>query len=243
MAKIDKKSIVLDADSYKVSMHKQYPPGTKTVFSYISSRGGSEKTFNFGLQAFLRDVLTKVVTKEEVEFAKTFWNAHGEPFPYDEWMYIVDKHFGVLPLAVYGLDEGLLIPSKVPVVVIYNTDPKCYWLTTWVETPMLRAIWYPTTVATQSYEIQQIIKSYLDLSGDISGACFKLHDFGSRGTSSNESASLGAMAHLATGAQGTDTALGILAAHEFYDADIAKTAWSIPAAEHSVACSYGRNSD
>lgn len=31
-------SILLDVDSYKVSMWKQYPPGTEYVYSYIESR-------------------------------------------------------------------------------------------------------------------------------------------------------------------------------------------------------------
>lgn len=242
-SQINTKSIVFDTDSYKVSMSKQYPPNTEFVYSYISSRGGKPEAFYFGLQAFLRDVLSKKVTKEEVEAANIFWTAHGEPFPYEEWLYIVNELNGVLPLEVYGLDEGTFVPSNVPMVVICNTDPKCYWLTTWVETPMLRAVWYGTTVATKSFSIRQIIKSYLEKSGDVSGLNFKLHDFGSRGASSNETAALGGMAHLATGAMGTDTAISIIAANQFYDAPIATTAFSIPAAEHSTITSWGRDKE
>ena len=34
------KNIILNTDSYKVSMFKQYPAGTTGVYSYIESRGG-----------------------------------------------------------------------------------------------------------------------------------------------------------------------------------------------------------
>ena len=35
-----KTSIILNTDSYKCSMFKQYPPNTEYVYSYIESRGG-----------------------------------------------------------------------------------------------------------------------------------------------------------------------------------------------------------
>lgn len=33
-------NLILDSDSYKYSMFKQYPEGTEVVYSYIESRGG-----------------------------------------------------------------------------------------------------------------------------------------------------------------------------------------------------------
>ena len=38
-------------------------------------------------------------------------------------------------------------------------------------------------------------------------------------------------------------AIGILAANEYYDADITATGFSIPASEHSIPTSYGRGID
>ncbi len=236
-------SIVLNVDSYKSSMFKQYPPGTEVVYSYVESRGGADSVTNLGLQTFIKDVLMKQVTKEEVEYAAEFWAAHGEPFPKEEWMYIVEEYEGRLPLSIRGLDEGLNVPTGTPVATIYNTDPKCFWLTTWVETAMLRAIWYPSTVATRSLAIQKVIKEYLKKSGDVAGLPFKLHDFGARGASSYETAMLGGMAHLATGAMGTDNVTGIFGAEKWYDADPKATGYSIPAAEHSTVTSWGRENE
>ena len=50
------KNIILNTDSYKVSMFKQYPAGTTGVYSYIESRGGRyDRTVFFGLQAFIKE--------------------------------------------------------------------------------------------------------------------------------------------------------------------------------------------
>lgn len=236
-------SILFDTDSYKVSMWKQYPAGTEYVYSYITARGGIyDKGVFFGAQSFIKEVLSKPVLREDVELAKVFWEAHGEPFNYDGWMHIVEKYNGYLPLMVKTLDEGLVVPVGTVLATVVNTDSQVPWLTTWVETAFLRAIWYGTTVATQSWSIKQVIKQYLVMSGDVGGLPFKLHDFGSRGVSSKESAVLGGMAHLVN-FMGTDTAVAILGAARYYGADVKNTAFSIPAAEHSTITSWGRGNE
>jgi nicotinic acid phosphoribosyltransferase len=65
----------------------------------------------------------------------------------------------------------------------------------------------------------------------------KLHDFGFRGSTSKESASIGAGAHLVS-FQGTDTLPGIMFARRYYHEQMA--GFSIPAAEHSTITSWGR---
>ena len=233
-------SILTNTDSYKVSMWKQYPPGTEYVYSYIEARGGQyDSTVLFGIQAFIREYLTKPFNQADIEFADKFWTAHGEPFNREGWQYILDKHNGILPVEITSVDEGLVIPTRNVLASIVNTDPKVHWLTTWIETALLRAVWYPTTVATQSWNIKQLLKTYLEKSGNPANVAFMLHDFGARGVSSYESAKIGGMAHL-TNFMGTDTAIAILGAHEYYDADIYTTAFSIPAAEHSTITSWGR---
>lgn len=237
------KNIIFDTDSYKVSMWKQYPPGTEYVYSYITSRGGKyRKTKFFLAQKFVRDLAKVRVTMADVDFADKFWTAHGEPFNREGWTYIVEEHGGRLPLEIRTLDEGVVVPTGTILATVVNTDPKCYWLTTWVETAFLRDVWYGTTVATQSWSIKQVIKDYLEKSGDLAGLPFKLHDFGSRGVSSNESAVSGGMAHL-TNFMGTDTAIALFGAAEYYNADMYSTGFSIPAAEHSTITSWGRGNE
>jgi len=232
------KNIILNTDSYKVSMFKQYPAGTTGVYSYIESRGGRyDRTVFFGLQAFIKEYLLEPITQADIEIADELLTAHGEPFNRAGWQYILDNHNGYLPVVIRAVPEGTMVPVKNVLATIENTDPKCYWLTTWLETALLRAIWYPTTVATQSKMVKNIITEYLEKSGDPTTIDFKLHDFGARGVSSLESAGIGSAAHLVN-FMGTDTISGVLFAREYYNAGIA--GFSIPAAEHSTITSWGR---
>jgi nicotinamide phosphoribosyltransferase len=219
----------------------QYPEGTEYVYSYIESRGGKyDKLVFFGLQAFLREYMTTPVTSTMVKQARDIMALHGEPFNEEGWNYIVNVHGGVLPVEIKSVDEGSVMYLKNVLVSIVNTDPKCYWLTSFLETALLRAIWYPTTVASNSYHSKEIIMEFLELNGSPELIDFKLHDFGARGVSSLESAALGGMAHLIN-FMGTDTVSGIMAAMEYYDADVC--GFSIPAMEHSTVTSWGRENE
>jgi nicotinamide phosphoribosyltransferase len=233
-------SIILDTDSYKVSMSCQYPPGTEYVYSYIESRGGKYAETEFlGVQA-LAQYLATPITQEQIDYADKIWTAHGEPFNRAGWQYILDVHGGRLPIRIRAAKEGLIIPTKNVLCTIENTDPKVPWLTTWVETPALRAIWYPTTVGTMSWDMKQFILKYLEKSGDPSTISFKLHDFGARGVSSMESAGLGGAAHLVN-FMGTDTMSGVLHIMDTYGGDVC--GFSIPASEHSTITSWGRDNE
>lgn len=235
------KNILLNTDSYKVSMFKQYPAGTTGVYSYIESRGGRyDKTVFFGLQAFIKEYLLDPITQADIDVADEILTAHGEPFNRQGWEYILRVHNGYLPIVIRAVPEGTVVPVKNVLATIENTDPECYWLTTYLETALLRAIWYPTTVATQSYTIKRVILDYLEKTGDPATIDFKLHDFGARGVSSMESAGIGGAAHLVN-FMGTDTVSGVLYAREFYNAGIA--GFSIPAAEHSTITSWGRDNE
>jgi nicotinamide phosphoribosyltransferase len=235
------KNIILNTDSYKVSMFKQYPVGTTGVYSYIESRGGRyDRTVFFGLQAFIKEYLLEPITQSDIDIADEILTAHGEPFNRQGWQYILDKHMGYLPVVIRAVPEGTVVPVKQVLATIENTDPKCFWLTTWLETALLRAVWYGTTVATQSYTIKQVILDYLEKTGDPSTIDFKLHDFGARGVSSLESAGIGDAGHLIN-FMGTDTITGILFAMEYYNTGVC--GFSIPAMEHSTVTSWGRDGE
>lgn len=232
------KSPILNVDSYKCSMWTQYPQGTTGIYSYIESRGGRyDSTVFFGLQAFIKEYLTKPITQQDIDQAEELLAVHGEPFNRAGWQYILKQHNGYLPVVIRAVPEGTVVPVKNVLAVIENTDPNCFWLTTWIETSLLRAIWYPTTVATQSNKIRNTILEYLEHTGDPNLIDFKLHNFGARGVSSFESAGIGGAAHLVN-FNGTDTLTGVLYAKEFYNAGV--SGFSVPAAEHSTITSWGR---
>lgn len=248
MANLSKnfENLLLNTDSYKTSHWLQYPPQTEYLSSYIEPRGGIfTETVFFGLQAFLKEYLTTPITQQDIDEAAIMLAAHGVPFYKAGWQYILDQHQGYLPVAIEAVPEGTVVPNKNAVVQIINTDPQCYWLVSYLETALLRAVWYPSTVASLSYACKKIIRAGMENSAEsLAGLPFKLHDFGARGASSLETAALGGLGHLVN-FSGTDTLSALIGASRWYGMQTTELmpAFSIPAAEHSTITSWGREGE
>lgn len=235
-------NIAMMTDSYKASHWKQYPKGTTKIYSYLESRGSkmSDKTLFFGLQYYLKRYLVgKVIDRAGVDVAEKFWEQHLGPGIFDrtKWDYIVENLGGKLPIKIRAVREGEWVPNHNVLLVIENTDPNCFWLTNFLETLILK-IWYSISVATNSGNIRKLIGEYLDDTADRVGLDWKLHDFGYRGVSSEETAGIGDMGHLVN-FNGTDTVAGIWYAREFYNTE-AMLGGSIPASEHSTITTWLR---
>lgn len=234
-------NIILATDSYKHSHFLQYPPEARAISAYVEARPNdfADEVLFLGLQPFVLNYLARPISQADIDEAEAICAAHGVPFNRAGWQIILDEHGGFLPLEIRALPEGMVVPTGVPLVQVETTDPRLPWLATFIETALLRAVWYPTTVATLSRQCRLIIRAGLErTSDDPEGQLpFKLHDFGARGVSSGESAALGGMAHLVN-FMGTDTMEGLMAARRYYGADMA--GFSIPAAEHSTMTSWGR---
>jgi nicotinamide phosphoribosyltransferase len=233
-------NMILNTDSYKYSHYAQYPPETAAISAYIESRPGGrhDQVLFFGLQMFLKEYLTRRITMADVDEADELVTAHGLPFNRAGWETLVTRHNGSFPLLIEALPEGMIVPVGTPLVQLRNTDPDFFWLPTFIETALLRAVWYPATVATVSYNVRQIITAALEKSCDdyTDVLPFRLHDFGARGATSFEQAGLGGVAHLVN-FMGTDTVAGLVYARKYYDEPMA--GFSIPAAEHSTMTSWG----
>src|SRR5712692_7512199 len=193
MLKTEPRNLVLQTDSYKFTHWKQYPPGTQYVYSYLESRGGMfHRTLFFGLQYYLLKYLCgPVVSEQDVLDAQEFVDRHIAPdvFNADGWMHIVRNRGGTLPVIIKAVPEGSTVDVQNVLMTIENTDPHCYWLPNYLETLLLK-VWYPITVATLSHAIRKVILDALQRSGDPSLIDFKLHDFGYRGVSSEETAGI-----------------------------------------------------
>jgi nicotinamide phosphoribosyltransferase len=237
-------NLVLQTDSYKFTHWKQYPPGTEYVYSYLESRGGMfPQTLFFGLQYYLLNYLCGVVVDEEdVVEARAFVDRHIAPgmFNFEGWMHVVRKHGGRLPVVIKAVAEGNSVDVQNVLMTIENTDPQCYWLTNYLETMLLK-VWYPITVATLSSAIRKVVLGALQRSGDPALIDFKLHDFGYRGVSSEETAGIGAAAHLIN-FKGTDTVAGVRLLQHYYQSQEME-GFSIPAAEHSTITAWGRENE
>lgn len=239
-------NMILNVDSYKHGHFLMYPPGTSHVSSYIEARGSDDPDFKstlfFGLQMFLKEYLSKPITMEDVLEAKAIVEAHGEPFNFEGWKHIVTEHGGYIPVIVEAVPEGSIVPLNNVLVQVMNTDPMVPWITSFIETAILRAVWYPTTVATQSWTIRKCLQAYAEKCGSVEGVDFKLHDFGARGASSAETSMIGGLAHLASGALGTDTVLSLVAARRYYNEENI-AGYSVPAAEHSTITAWGEDNE
>lgn len=238
-------NLALNSDSYKFSHAVQYPLGTTALFSYIEARGtttGIDGTLFFGLQDFIKNYLSTPITHKDIDEAKAIIEAHGEPFNEAGWRYIVDKYNGYLPVKIRAVKEGTFVKTHNVLVTCESTDPHCAWIESYLETALLRGVWYPTTVATNSFYCKRLIMEALRKTSDNPEAeiSFKLHDFGARGVSSLESAAIGGMAHLVN-FMGTDTVSGIIRAMESYNSGVC--GFSIPAAEHSTMTSWGKDNE
>jgi len=186
--------------------------------------------------------------RPRVFFSKHFdnpvWKYDSKLFNRGGWEYILKEKKGMLPVKIKAVPEGTVLTHKNVLFTMENTDPKCFWLTNYLET-LLVQVWYPTTVCTQSRAQKDIIVKALRNTGSedvISNDLhlFKLHDFGFRGVSSVESAALGGAAHLVH-FRGTDTMAALVVANECYHEPCA--GFSIAASEHSTITSWGKEGE
>lgn len=231
---------ILNTDSYKFSHFLFYPEESKEMYSYLESRGGRYPyTMFFGLQPIL-DRFAIPVTEDHVKEAKRFNSLHGTPFNYDGWMYIVKQHQGRLPVEIKSVLEGTRVPTRNAMVTIRNTDPACAWLTSYLETALLR-VWYPTTVATRIDLMKKKIKPFFEETSDnLQNLQFALIDFSSRGSTSYESSEIGGSAYLVH-FQGSDNVPAVQFTNENYSCEM--SGFSIPATEHSIMCSFGEEDE
>ncbi len=242
-------------DFYKIGHRNQYPAGTETVYSTWIARSsrleGVDKVVAFGFQAFVQRYLIEYFNeeffgrdKEEVlaEYSRVIRNTLGETSP-DTSHLAALWDLGYLPLEIRAVPEGTLVPLRVPMLTIVNTDPRFFWLTNYVETLFSTESWMASTSATMALEYRKLFERYGRLTGgDETAISFQGHDFSMRGMSSVEAAALSGAGHLLS-FTGTDTIPAILFLERYYGAntDSELVGASIPATEHSVMCAYGND--
>lgn len=243
------RNIILASDAYKFSHPFVVRKDIEGATSYIEARGGwAEEVVFFGLQAYIREYLSTPLTMKDVDKAERYAKSALIPFNRPMWERVVKEFDGYVPVTIQAVPEGMPVPVGVPVVQVSSTEmPE---IVADIETSILRAIWYPSTVATLSREIKKNIRNYyiatsdLDTNEAITLAC-ALNDFGARGVSSGESAALGGLSH-AVNFLGSDTMEAIDAAVVYYDHDLDKdgpVVISVPATEHSVTTMNGEDGE
>lgn len=247
-------------DFYKADHRRQYPEGTQLVYSNFTPRGDRhckipeaynrhEVTF-FGLQYFLKHFLLETWNREFFEQPKeevvlrykrrldTSLGLGAVPVEHIEALH----DLGYLPICIRALPEGTAVPIRVPVLVIFNTLPRFFWLTNYLETILSCYLWKPITTATIARHYRLMLQNYAEITGaDTNFIDFQAHDFSFRGMSGPEDAALSGAAHLVF-FKGTDTVPAIDLIEDFY---VTKDGigYSVPATEHSVMCMGEKESE
>lgn len=245
---ISKENPLLATDVYKMGHMEQYAPGCNKVYSYLTAR--SNKTFSktvfFGLQYYLKEYLSIKLTPE---MGKEFLNYRkmilGSNSPEVESKIIALCELGYFPLEIKAVEEGSVIPVKNVLMTITNTVDDFYWCVGFVESLILK-LWYSVTVASCCYTYRETVEKYfsetvgenLQFLKD-----FTVHDFGYRGDSSEEGAALSGASHLIS-FLGSDTVPALPFSIRYYNADTNEPIMlSVPASEHSVMCSFGKDDE
>lgn len=241
-------------DFYKIAHRAMYPQGTEVVYSTWTPRAsrmkGVENVVWFGGQAFYKEYFIDLFNehffsrpKADViaEYVRIIKFTLGEANP--ETKHLEELHdLGYLPLSIKALPEGTLVPLRVPVMTIQNTDPRFFWLTNFVESLASAELWQPSTSATIAREYKIMMDRFMrETAPEMDWFTqFQGHDFSMRGMSSLRSAIISGMGHL-TSFTGTDTIPAIPAAEYYYGANVEKelVGTSVPATEHSIQCAYG----
>lgn len=241
-------------DFYKADHRRQYPPGTRHVYSNMTaraSRTGVNEVVFFGLQYFLEAYLTELAEETFFRWPRSMVlkryrsmldGALGGGITTEHIEYL--HSLGHLPLEVCALSEGTRVPLRVPYLTIENTDPECFWLTNYIESLISSVLWQPITSATTAYEYRKLLDRYAARTSSVPGFVdWQAHDFSFRGMAGPEAAALSGAGHLLS-FFGTDSAPAIQLLRQYYDGDTgtATIGGSVPATEHSVMCA-GRKDD
>jgi nicotinamide phosphoribosyltransferase len=233
---------LLDVDSYKEGHPIQRPKNIKKITAYYTHRGNTlfkedNRIIFYGMRWMYESFLDTPITMEDVHEADEYLKTHGvgaTPYewPRDLFIKIIEENQGYWPVTIRSLRDGQCVHPGVPCFTISAKAPY-EGLTTYLETRLMR-IWSPSCTATKSAIVRDILQEAFDKTVDPEFHFLldsRFHDFGSRGTSSAETAMVTSTGHLLF-FEGTDTmSAGWLATKWNNGIGIGQ---SVVATEHSV---------
>lgn len=246
---------LLLTDGYKTGHHQQYPKGTTLVYSNFTPRSnkyapkGCDQVVSFGQQMIMKQIHE---TFQNEFFSKQKDEVCGEMkrelslylgTDYDVTHFEKLHDLGYLPINVKGIEEGTLVPIKVPVLTIYNTLPEFYWITNYLETIISNLLWKPMTSATIAHTYRKVLTKWQEKTDAEKGwfIDWQGHDFSMRGMDSVEATIASGLGHL-TSFSGTDSLPAIYGARKFYG-ETEFVGGSVNATEHSVMCAGSKDDE
>ena len=243
-------------DLYKPGHATMYHPLTEVIFSNFTPRGdkhfphyapnapkgvivaGIQRMIKFVLGEMWEDFFKMPEDQAVRKFTRRMDGALGRGVVSGEGVRKLHQ-LGYLPLEFRSQDEGVLSPLKVPVFTIHNTHKDFAWLTNYLETVISAESWKTMTSATTAFNFRLLAEQYAGFTCDNKDHIpFQMHDFSLRGLSNVEDGYKSGIGHLFS-FLGTDNVPAIECLEDHYNSLFNRDnvpAFSVPATEHSVAC-------
>lgn len=248
-------------DFYKTGHYRQYPEGTEYIYSNMTARSDrlarmmpasyDHKVVVAGIQGtvawMLRDLWNHTFfsqPKEQVlsRYKRRMDTSLGEGAVSVEHLAALHD-LGYLPVRIKALPEGSRVNMKVPFLTIENTLPEFYWVTNYIESALSAELWKAINNATIAYEFRQLLDKFALLTGtDRSFVDFQAHDFSLRGVGGVYDSAAHGIGHLYC-FKGTDNVPAIDFLEDYYETEGEFIAGGVPATEHSVMCTGGKDTE
>ena len=241
-------------DVYKTGHKAMLPVGSVLMQSNFTPRSGklsncpnNGKIVSFGQQMLVRKIVedwnenffNKPISEID-QFGKdmTTMLMLGEPYNVAHFKEL--HKLGYLPIEIKAIEEGNLIPYKIPFYTIVNTKPLdggvFDWIVNYLETILSAESWQAPTSATLAYTLRQLGKKWITKtdSENLWLLDYTFHDFSMRGQG-GKSAIVNSGLGFATSSKGSDTLPVIPAARKYYD-EVDVCINSVIASEHAIMC-------
>lgn len=237
-------------DFYKACHHSQYNKDIEYITSYYTPRmtrlKNQDEVVMFGLQSFIQEYFIE-------RFNEHFFSRKKNDV-LEEYYFILEQTIGAkvandaherveelydlgyLPIQVNAIPEGTLVPIKVPMFEITNTNPKFAWLVNALETLMSTSLWHGMISSTVGYQYRQIANKWYEKTTDGANPNSAIGDFSFRGQESVESGIKSSSGFLLSN-MNTATLPAIPYLSHYYDIPFAEAGRGAISTEHSVMCS------
>jgi len=241
-------------DVYKTGHRFMLPIGSKLMYSNFTPRSGklsncpnNGKVVAAGMQMTMmkmKEDWDNNFFKKDVSEIDQFGQDMTDmlmlstPFNVDHFKEL--HALGYLPIEIKAVEEGNLIPYKIPLFDIVNTHPisntVADWIVNYLETILSAESWMTPTSATLAFSYKKLGKYWIEKT-DPENAWFldyQFHDFSMRGMP-GKSAIVNSGIGFAMCSSGSDTLPVIPAARKYYGATKACIG-SVIASEHAIMC-------
>lgn len=242
-------------DVYKTGHKPMLPTGSTLMYSNNTPRSGkySNSPNNGEIVVFGQQMLVRKMKKDwdnnffnrPVEdiilFGEDMTTMLGLSTPYDISHIVALHKLGYLPVRIKAMEEGSVVPYKIPSFTIVNTQPLdgtiVDWLVNYLETILSAESWQAPTSATFIRSLRKLGKEFIMKTNPeaIGFLDYQFHDFSMRGMG-GKSAIVNSGLGFATGSRGSDTLPVIPAARMYYD-EVEPCINSVIASEHAIMCS------